>query len=102
MLVDLYAVVREKENGVPCMGYFSCAFAFRLYFRVWSSYKKNFLKTSKLKNLKKTFFKNLGFSSPVIICILMQPVKWPSGPLLLKNKIGIPIGVASEYMQLAR
>jgi len=42
MLVVLYAVIREKENGVPCMWCFSCAFAFGSYFRVWSSYKKTF------------------------------------------------------------
>jgi len=40
MLVVLYASIREKEKGVPCMGCFSCAFAFRSCFRVWSSYKK--------------------------------------------------------------
>jgi len=52
MLVVFYAVIREKEKGVPCMGCFSCAFAFGSYFRVWSSYKKP-------KNLKT--FLNLGF-----------------------------------------
>jgi len=40
MLVDLYAVMRKKEKGVPCMGCFSRAFAFGSYFRVWSLYKK--------------------------------------------------------------
>jgi len=28
MLVDFYAIIREEEKGVPCMGCFSCAFAF--------------------------------------------------------------------------
>jgi len=46
MLLVLYAVIHEKEKGyVPCMGCFSCAFAFGSYFRVWYLYK-NF------KNLK--------------------------------------------------
>jgi len=45
MIVVLYAVIHEKKKGVPCMGCFSCAFAFGSYFRVWSLYK-NF------KNLK--------------------------------------------------
>jgi len=40
MLVVLYAVIREKEKRLPCVGCFSCAFAFGSYFRVWSSYKK--------------------------------------------------------------
>jgi len=40
MLVDLHAVIREKEKGVPCMGCFSHASAFESYFRVWSSYRK--------------------------------------------------------------
>jgi len=66
MLVVLYAVIREKENGVPCMGCFPCAFAFGSYFHVWSSYKKpkNPYNLKKPKNLKKTFSKNLGFFKP--------------------------------------
>jgi len=38
----------------------------------------------------------------MIICILMQPVKRPNGPLLLNNEICIPIGVALESTELAR
>jgi len=69
MLVDLYAVIREKENGVQYrpMGCFSCAFAFGSYFRVWSSYQKNRKKIKNLKNVKTKnlkLFNNLGFSSP--------------------------------------
>jgi len=58
MLVVLYAVIHEKEKGVPRMGCFSFACAFGSYFRVWSLYK-NF---RNLKNLKT--FLNIGFSSP--------------------------------------
>ena len=39
MLIDLYAVIREKEKGVPCMACFPCAFS-GSYFHIWSSYKK--------------------------------------------------------------
>jgi len=48
MLVVLYAVIHEKEKGIPYMGCFSCDCAFGSYFRVWSLYK-NF---KNLKNLK--------------------------------------------------
>ena len=32
--IDLYAVIREGEKSVSCMGCFSCAFASGSYFRV--------------------------------------------------------------------
>jgi len=64
--------------------------------------QEKLFKNLKIKKLTKTFFKNLGFSSPMIICILMQPVKRPNGPLLLNNEICIPIGVALKSTELAR
>ena len=53
MLVDLYAVIHEKEKGVPCMRCFSCAL---LLGRTFESFMFG-LRTK--KNLKT--FLNLGF-----------------------------------------
>ena len=53
MLVVLYAVIREKEKGVPCMGCFSCDLLLSRIF-VFGLRTKNL---ENLKNLKKT--KNL-------------------------------------------
>ena len=60
MLVVLYAVIHEKKKGVPCMGCFSCAFAFDRTF-VFGLCTK-ILKTLKPRNLKT--FLNLGFFQP--------------------------------------
>jgi len=65
MLVVFYAVIRDKGNGVPCMGCFSFSCAFGSYCCVRSLYKKPI----KPKNLK-TFFKKLRFfSSPAVAYI---------------------------------
>jgi len=45
MLVVLYAVIREKEKGVPCMGCFFCALVLGRTFAFG-------LRTKNLKNLK--------------------------------------------------
>ena len=66
MLVVLYAVIREKGKGVPCMGCFSFSRAFGSYtvvsvvFGLCTKKPIKPIKPKKPKNLK-TFFKNLGF-----------------------------------------
>ena len=68
MLVVLYAVIREKGQGVPCTGCFSFSCAFGSYcatvvFGLCTKKPIKAIKSKKPKNLK-TFFKNLGFFQP--------------------------------------
>ena len=57
MLVVLYAVIREKEKGVPCMGFFSCALLLGRTF-VFGLRTKKSLKNLKTLKSENFFLKN--------------------------------------------